>query len=56
MSEFLYIYRMTPAVEKPSPEEMQQRMQKWMTWMNDLGALSSFTTNCWSGSHRPLWH
>jgi len=36
MSEFLYIYRMTPAAEKPSPEVMQQRMQKWMTWMKSL--------------------
>jgi hypothetical protein len=38
MSEFLYIYRMAASAEKPSPEEMQQRMQKWMTWMKDLGA------------------
>jgi hypothetical protein len=37
MSDFLYIYRMTPAAEKPSPEVMQQRMQKWMKWMNSLG-------------------
>jgi len=36
MSDFLYIYRMTPAAEKPSPEVMQQRMQKWMKWMNSL--------------------
>jgi hypothetical protein len=36
MSEFLYIYRIVPSAEKPSPEVMQQRMQKWMTWMKGL--------------------
>jgi hypothetical protein len=38
MSEFLYIYRMAQPAEKPSPEQMQQRMQKWMMWMKGLEA------------------
>src|SRR5438128_2055051 len=35
MNEFVYLYRMG---ERPtgSPEQMQQRMQKWMAWMKDL--------------------
>ncbi|MGH8137853.1 MAG: YciI family protein [Steroidobacteraceae bacterium] len=37
MSQFLYVYR---GGERPSgsPEQMQQVMQKWMTWMKELGA------------------
>jgi hypothetical protein len=36
MSEFVYLYR---GGERPSgsPERMQQEMQKWMTWLKDLG-------------------
>jgi predicted RNA polymerase sigma factor len=36
MSEFVYLYR---GGERPSgsPEQMQQQMQKWMTWMKELG-------------------
>jgi hypothetical protein len=36
MSQFLYLYRggrSTP----PSPEQAQQIMQKWMTWLKGLG-------------------
>jgi len=33
MSEFLYLYRNG---EKLSPEQMQQQMGKWMTWLKDL--------------------
>jgi len=37
MSEFLYIYRGGMRdFRKQSPEEMQQVMQKWMTWMQGL--------------------
>ena len=37
MSEFLYVYRNGHGgVEKASPEQMQQIMQKWMTWMQGL--------------------
>lgn len=36
MSEFLYLYR--GADRGGSPEQMQQRMQKWMAWMKELGA------------------
>lgn len=36
MSEFTYLYRggMPPG---SSPEEMQQRMQKWIAWFKELG-------------------
>jgi hypothetical protein len=35
MSEYLYVYRgVQPG--KASPEEMQQVMQKWITWMQGL--------------------
>ena len=33
MSEFLYLYRNG---EKLSPEQMQQQMGRWMTWLKDL--------------------
>jgi hypothetical protein len=34
MSEYVFLYR---GAERPtSPQEMQQIMQKWMTWMQDL--------------------
>jgi hypothetical protein len=37
MSEFLYVYRGGHRDrKKASPEEMQQVMQKWMTWMQGL--------------------
>jgi hypothetical protein len=36
MSEFLYLYR--GGERETSPERMQQQMQKWMTWLKDLGA------------------
>jgi len=37
MSEFLYLYR---GGQRPggSPEQMQQVMQKWMSWMKELSA------------------
>lgn len=36
MSEFLYVYR--GGTRPTAPEQMQQVMQKWMTWMKELGA------------------
>jgi hypothetical protein len=36
MSEFVFLYR--GGARDRSPEQMQQMMQKWMTWMKDLGA------------------
>jgi len=36
MSEFIYLYR--GGERGGSPEQMQQTMQKWMTWLKDLGA------------------
>jgi len=41
MSQFLYLYRMTEAARERamgSPEQAQQNMQKWMTWMRELDA------------------
>jgi hypothetical protein len=35
MSEFLFLYR--GGDSSGSPEEMQQNMQKWVTWMKELG-------------------
>ena len=35
MSEFLYVYRGGSRANS-SPEQMQQIMQKWMTWMQGL--------------------
>ncbi len=35
MSEFLYVYRGGQRAGS-SPEQMQQVMQKWMTWMQGL--------------------
>jgi hypothetical protein len=34
MSEFVYLYR--GGQRDPSPEGMQQMMQKWMTWLKGL--------------------
>jgi hypothetical protein len=36
MSEFLYLYRGGDTGR--SPEKAQQMMQKWMTWMKELGS------------------
>ena len=36
MSQFLYLYR--GGDSSGTPEEMQQTMQKWVAWMQDLGA------------------
>jgi hypothetical protein len=35
MSEFVYLYRNGERMNG-SPEQMQQQMQKWMTWLKDL--------------------
>jgi len=41
MSQFLYLYRMTDAGRQETmgtPEQAQQNMQRWMTWMQALDA------------------
>jgi hypothetical protein len=38
MSEFLFIYRGGERADSESPAQMQQRMQRWMTWLEKLGA------------------
>lgn len=35
MSEFVFLYR--GGDQSGSPQEMQQVMQKWMSWMKELG-------------------
>ncbi len=35
MSEFVYLYR--GGEREQTPELMQQQMQKWMSWMKELG-------------------
>src|SRR5215471_5730535 len=35
MSEFLFLYR--GGETNSSPERMQQTMQKWMSWLQELG-------------------
>jgi hypothetical protein len=35
MSEFTFLYR--GGERATSPEQMQQQMHKWMTWMKELG-------------------
>ena len=36
MANFLFLFRRSPNPEKASPEEMQQIMQKWMSWVDEL--------------------
>lgn len=36
MSEFIYLYRGGSTGQ--TPEQMQQSMEKWNTWLKDLGA------------------
>jgi hypothetical protein len=38
MSQFLYLYRGGNVEWAQTPAEMEQTMQKWMAWMQDLGA------------------
>jgi hypothetical protein len=37
MSEFLYLYR-RPAAPPGSPQQMQERMQRWGAWIKELEA------------------
>lgn len=41
MSEFLFLYRNSPAAREAAmgtPEQRQKNMQRWMAWMRDLEA------------------
>jgi hypothetical protein len=41
MSQFVYLYRATPAARQEamgSPERAQQSMQRWVAWMQELDA------------------
>lgn len=35
MAKFMFVYRSDENQEQPSPEEMQQAMQVWGTWMEE---------------------
>jgi len=35
MSEFVYLYR-RPPMTPPSPQQMQERMQRWRAWFAEL--------------------
>lgn len=37
MADFMFLFRGDPNIPS-SPAEMQKRMEKWMSWMKDLGA------------------
>jgi len=37
MSEFVYLYR-RPAAPPGTPQQMQERMQRWAAWFKDLEA------------------
>ena len=40
MASFLYIFR--GGIDMPSPEAAQQHMQKWNTWIAELGKQGNF--------------
>lgn len=45
MQEFMYLFRGgdTPELEQ-SPEKMQEHMQQWMKWMDELGRQGKFAS------------
>lgn len=38
MKNFLFVYRVTPRAEQPSPEEMQENINRWMNWLGSIAA------------------
>jgi hypothetical protein len=43
MADYMFLFRGgDPAWETSSHDELQERMQKWMTWMKELGAKGHF--------------
>src|ERR1700722_16297507 len=36
MNEFVYLYRRSATPTAPSPQQMQERMQRWSTWLKEL--------------------
>ena len=38
MKDFLFVYRNETPNGQPSPEEMQENMNRWMNWLGSLGA------------------
>lgn len=35
MAKYMFVYRNAPDQPEPSPEEMQQAMQVWMSWIEN---------------------
>lgn len=42
MSQFLYLFREGAVARRPSPEEMQQVMQRWVAWIDSLSRAGKF--------------
>ncbi len=42
MADYLMVFRDNTAAPQLSPEQMQQQMQKWFTWLNALKANGTF--------------
>jgi hypothetical protein len=42
MAEYLLVFRDSPEAPQLSPEQMQQHMQKWFTWLSGLKASGTF--------------
>jgi hypothetical protein len=40
MADFIYLFR--GGMSQSSPEQMQQEMQKWRTWIDELGKKGHF--------------
>lgn len=38
MKNFLFVYRFVAGREQPSPEEMQENMNRWMNWLGSIAA------------------
>jgi hypothetical protein len=36
MSEFIFLYRRPPLREQPSPQQIEDRMQRWQAWVERL--------------------
>lgn len=36
MANFLYLFRSEPQAAQLSPEQMEQRLRSWMTWLDEL--------------------
>ena len=44
MEKFMFIFQGNVTAEKPSPEEMQANMGKWMAWIGELNAAGKYVS------------